>query len=181
MVDRAPSFTSPLPRPTADVDFLVIESLRDLLHTARPAIRRDGKHGARVSTSRRVGSESACCKRRISIGKIEIVVAGARFRLIAGALSPSIAITNVGVSSRRQLRATAETGIPSPLPTLPQAERAGGAVGVAPSVRLDLGFAAGRFGCRYALICNGMQCVAAQCIGRAPKQESAAWDFPKFR
>jgi len=44
-----------------------------------PAIRRDGEHPARVNRTRKVGSESVCCKRRISIRKIEIAVAGARY------------------------------------------------------------------------------------------------------
>src|SRR6267142_459848 len=72
-----------LPAPARTSSFLVTESLRDFAaRCAGPAIRRDGEDAAApVSTRRRVDGESVCCKRRISIENIEIVVAGARFRL----------------------------------------------------------------------------------------------------
>jgi hypothetical protein len=57
-----------------------MESLRDSTHAAGPAIRPDDKHTARVLRARELGVSLFCCKRRISIGKIEIVVAGAGFR-----------------------------------------------------------------------------------------------------
>src|ERR1700704_4212751 len=68
-----------LPAPARISSFLVTESLRDFARCAGTAIRRDGEDAAApVSTRRRVDSESVCCKRRISIENIEIVVAGAR-------------------------------------------------------------------------------------------------------
>ena len=79
-------------------------------------------------------------------------------------------------------RATAETGIPSRLPILPQAECAGAADGVAPRVRLGFALAASKFRV-YSVspICNGMQPVATHCIGLRLKANNAARNFSNYR
>src|SRR5258705_12144696 len=71
-----------LPAPARTWSLLVTESLRDFARCAGPAIRSDGEIAAApVSPRRGDDSDAACCNRSTSIGNIESVVSGARFRL----------------------------------------------------------------------------------------------------
>jgi hypothetical protein len=118
------------------------------------------------------------------------MVAGACFQLIATWLSPSLARTGVAVQSRRRLRATAETGIPSPRPILPRADRAGAAVDVAPSARPGFGFAASEshlIGIPFETQCNVLRRIpSARPRSKSPLaviplnligSQDAAWDI----